>query len=301
MDYFRGNGERGLAFSDLDQNYRLKHRAFIEICMSPVFEELERKFRMFTLRQKGIVPIMFYLDFHSTPTPLAFGRKVATEYRTSIHRTRREPVSGAPPRLLLDMQATIKAHRGSGSAASLGFEREKGPLQEVGACQVLQVFTRPLAPPGERAVEELPEELEDFNVLPWTATYPTVEMLQTEPDGWRETEPGSWREFTSVWGLPNTDVNQHVNVEEYIAHAENYCSRLLLAAGLPLARHRNRRAQFVFRRPCFGGELFGVRGRLWVKEAQTVCVAGLHSLSPEGEWAPRPNVAARFEGEVEEA
>lgn len=302
IDYFRGSGERGLAFCDLDQHYRLKHRAFIEICMSPVFEELETKFRMLALRQKGIVPIMFYLDFHASRTPIAFGRKVSTEYAVSIHRTESE--NGAPRRLLLDMRAKVKAHRGSGSASALGFEKEKGPLEEVGGCQVLQVFTRPLAPAGERGITELPQELEAFNVRPWEAPYPTVDRLLagpeggSEPQGWAEPDTGDWRESTSVWGMPNTDVNQHINVEEYIAHMENHASRLLHAAGLPLTQHHHGRVQVIFRRPCFPGDLFGLRGRLWIKDGRTVCVTGLHDITSEGQWSPRPNVAARFEGEV---
>lgn len=300
MDRFSGTAERGLAFSDLDQKYRIKHRAFIEICMSPVFEELERKFRMFALRKQGIVPIMFYLDFLCEPTPLSFGRKVITEYETSVHRTQSEPGSSQPPRLLLDMRAAVKAHRGSGNAASLGFEKEKGAVETVGKCQVLQVFTRPLAPVGERGVWELPAELAAFNVLPWEAPYPTVEMLQAAPEGWDEVDAGDWRMSRSIWGMPNSDVNQHINVEEYIAHLENHVSRMVYAAGLPLVNHHSRRAQLVFRRPCFAGEAFGIRGRIWVRDGRTVCAVGLHSIGAEGEWAPRPSVGARFEGELEE-
>jgi hypothetical protein len=265
-----------------------------------MFEDLERKFRMFALRKKGIVPIMFYLDFQVTPVPLAFGRDVETEYEVGVYRTAAEERTGAPPRLLLDLRTVLKAHRGSGSAATLGFEKRKGPLQEVGGGQVLQVFTRPLAPAGERGVSELPEELEAFNVLPWQAPYPTVETMGEEPPDFREVEPGAWRQFTSAWGLGNTDVNQHVNVEEYIAHAEDHFSRLVLAAGLPLARHCIRRTQLVFRKPFFCGEAFGMQGRLWVKDAQTRFIGGFHNISPEGEWTQRPNVAARYDGELEE-
>ena len=118
MDHYHGTGRRELAFSDLDLKYRLKHSAFIEICMPPMFEELERKFRMFALRQKGIVPIMFYLDFQAAPVPLAFGRDVETEYEVGVYRTLADERAGAPPRLLLDLRTVIQAHRGSGTSAN---------------------------------------------------------------------------------------------------------------------------------------------------------------------------------------
>ena len=138
-------------------------------------------------------------------------------------------------------------------------------------------------------------------MLPWVAPYPTVDLLLMEPEGWAEAQPGGWGESTSVWGMPNTDVNQHINVEEYIAHMENHVSRLLHAAGLPLAQHHNHRAQVIFRRPGFPGDVFGVRGRLWIKDGRTLCVTGLHGITTDGLWSPRPNVAARFEGRVTKA
>ncbi len=297
MDYYHGTSTARPAFGDLDLNYRLKTRAFIEICMPPMFSELERKFRMFALRKKGIAPIMFYLDFQAAATPLAFGRDVETSYTVAVHRAVRD---SGDVRLLLDLRSLLKAHRGSGSAEALGFEKEKGPLMEVGTSQVLQVFTRPLAPPGEREVTELPEELAEFDVLPWDRPYPGIELLQQEPRGYTESVPGASHRFTSVWGLSNTDINQHVNVEELMGQMESQFSRLVSAAGLPLERHRIRRVQLVFRRPFFPGQAFGVKGRLWLNGAQTLFTGGLHAIAPEGEWASGPNLAARCEGEVAE-
>ncbi|MCZ6556647.1 MAG: hypothetical protein O7A69_02590 [SAR324 cluster bacterium] len=298
MDYFSGSGRAELNFGDLDLNYRLKTRAFIDICMPPMFTGLERRFPMLALRKVGIAPIMYYVDLQAGAAPLAFGWDVRSSFSVSIQRAMRGSAAEGGSRLFLDMRSTLQAHLGSGSAAALGFEKEKGALTEVGSCQVVQVITRPLAPPGERAVTELPEELGEFNLLEWDAPYPNIALMHEAPGGYRQAVVEAAPRFDAIWGLCNTDINQHVNVHEYIMAAENHFNRLAHLEGLPLERHRIRRIQMVFRQPFFPGQAYGVDGRLWLNGAESMFTGGVYAIGADGGWASAPNVATRCEGEL---
>ena len=300
QDYFRNTGQSRLAFNAVDLKFFLKMRSFIEIAMPPMFAHLEREVGMFSLRQKGIAPIMFFLDFHALPLRLSFGRPVETESRISVHRHVSEGKDGTPgrSRLLLDMRADLKAYEGKPTKGGLGYEPDKGELKEAGTARVLQIFTKPMAPRGERDVTEPPEEFRSLNVLPWDEPFPSPELLGDIPSDHEERTTPGWSEDISVWGMPNTDINQHVNVEEYISGLENQFSRLLYGAGLSLPDHRVSAARLLFRKPFFPGQVYGTSGRLFVKGNETLFIGGVHQASPEGKLEDKPNIVARFQGEI---
>jgi hypothetical protein len=78
--------------------------------------------------------------------------------------------------------------------------------------------------------------------------------------------------------MPNTDINQHVNVQEYIMGGENQLSRMLLGAGLPVERHRISRGRFLFRKPFFPGQEYLIRAKLYRREQFTHMLAGYYLL-----------------------
>lgn len=298
LDAIEGSGSVAVSFEELDMRSMLKIRGFIEICMPPIFEDLNRRHNFFSLRKKGVTPIMFSLDFHAPSIPVAFGRHVTSNHKISVHRSVSEnPKSGKPvERLLLNMESILTGPLGSGDASTLGFEPELGKTVEVGRSQVLQVLTKPLAPPGERQVTEIPEELSHINEQPWDAPYPSTESLHHIPEGFTETDAGTWGEYQSIWGMPNTDINQHVNVREYIINMENHHTRMLFGAGLPVASHRITRGQFLFRKPFFPGEVFTIQGQLFTKGEETVFEGAFYKMTPENTVDTRPSVFVRFEG-----
>lgn len=302
LPYLEGKGEGRLSFEDIDQHYHLKINALIELGMPSIFKALERRFDLSTMRTEGIVPIMFYLEFETYPQPVLFGSRVETDFRV---RLRRSVIPGPPKasagkveRLLLDMGVNVQARESSGDPQSLGGGPRDGNLVSAGQMRATHVITRPVAPPGERQVLEVPPALRGLQEHPWEGPYPSVEGLEALPAGYRECEAGPWHEQRAVWGLHNTDINQHVNVHEYIKGMEDHFSRMLFGGNLPVARHRIGRMQILFRKPFFMGDACGVRGRLYTDDHRTLLLAGIHHVEPEGGLEPRPAVFARLEGEI---
>jgi hypothetical protein len=302
QDYLEGRGETRISFEEIDQRYTLKMRAFIKVCMPPIFQDLERRARMFKMRQRGIAPIMFHLVFENTPTPLVFNSRLETEHKVSLRRSvtpDAKAPGGETVRLLLEMESRLTGRPGSGDADTLGFERGAGPPVPAGSMRALHVITRPVAAPGERQVTEVPEELRSLRVRPFDGPLPGPEALAQVAAGFAPVAAGPWEEYTSVWGLPNTDINQHVNVHEYICGMENHFSRLLFAARQPVERHRIARTELIFRKPFFPGDLYRIRGRIWLNGGKTLLVGAFHKAAAEGQVDERPSVAVRMEGEVD--
>jgi len=305
LPYVEGSGEGRLSFEDIDQQYRLKIRAFIRLCMPPVFSSLEHQFDLKSLRAEGTVPIMFFLQFETLPQPLAFFARTRTEHRVYLRRSVVPGPHGAAvgqvERLLLDMNINVSSQGSDGDPTSLGAAVRSDGLVPAGRMRGVHVITRPVAPPGERQVTAVPEQLRGLQEHPWDEPYPSVELLSELPPGYHERETGPWQELRSVWALHNTDINQHVNVLEYITSLENHFSRMLFGANLPVARHRIERMSILFRKPFFLGEPHALRARLYTDDHRTLLLGGVHRLEPEGGLDPRPSVFARIEGQVSPA
>jgi hypothetical protein len=302
LDAIEGRGRTRIGFEDIDLRYVLKMRAFIRACMQPIFGDLERHMATQALRQRGIAPIMFYLIFENSPTPLLFLGEIETRHTIRLKRsTTPDPKApgGSTQRLLLEMDAEVWSQPGSGDPKALGTEPRDRPLQHVGRFRGLHVVTRPVAAPGERQVTEVPPEMARLKETPFTDPYPTPELISQVPAGFTAVNGGPWEQYSSVWGLPNTDVNQHVNVHEYIYGMENHFSRLLFMARLPLAQHRIAKSHLLFRKPFFPGDLYALRGKLWTQGRQTLLVGSFHQAGPEGQVDARPSVAVRMEGVIE--
>jgi hypothetical protein len=305
LPFVSGSGTRRLAFEDLDQRGNLQIRALIGLCMPPVFADLEQRFDLLGLRKQGTSPIMFFLQFETLAQPLPFLGRMTLDYRVHLRRS----VLAGPPgsaagrveRLLLDMEIDVRGPQGSGDPAQLGAGALSERLVPAGRMRGVHVITRPVAAPGERQVRDVPAELRGLQEQPWEGPYPSTELLEALPAGFRERAAGPWQELRSVWALHNTDVNQHVNVHEYIMSMENHFARMLFGASLPLARHRIARMEILFRKPFFMGDAHGLRGRLFTSGRRTLLLGGLHRVEPEGGLEPRPAVFARMEGELEES
>jgi hypothetical protein len=297
MEQFEGSGRFYPSFEELDQRYHLKMRAFVRLVMPPIFIALEKRFALAQMRRRGIVPIMFDLIFENSDVPLILNRPARVDHQVRLRRSLTPQPEGAPlERLLMEMNAQIFAPRGAGDPAALGGEDEGGPEVQVGRLFGYQVFTRPVAPPGERQVTGTPEELAELKVHPFDAPFPAPEHIAQIPPGFSPAPPGPFPHLDTVWGLPNTDVNQHVNVQEYVFGMENHFARRLHGAGLPQARHRIARTELLFRKPFFAGELVRIQGPLLVNGARTLLIGGFHRLDAKGVPEARPSAAVRMEG-----
>jgi hypothetical protein len=306
LPFLEGSGQNRLSFEHIDQQYQLKVRSFIGLCMPPTFGHLEQAFDLRGLRAEGTIPIMFFLQFETYPQPLAFGGRVETHHKVYL---RRSVVPGPPghsagkvERLLLDMHIDVNAREGVADPQLLGarpdIERRMVP---AGRMRGVHVLTRPVAPPGQRQVLAVPPQLQGLQEHAWAEPYPSAELLRSVPEGYLEHATGPWHEMRSVWALHNTDVNQHVNVHEYLTTMENHFARQLFGANLPVARHRIARTSILFRKPSFMGDPHALRGALYTDDHHTLMLGGVHRVEPEGGLDPQPSVFARMEGVIEPA
>ena len=289
-------------FEELDQDYRLKMRAFIKLCMPGAFATLQQQAPLEVLRGQGIVPIMFYLRFGAPDLPLVFGQALQNQH--SIRLTRGVPPArpGAPAqsRLMVDMEIRLTGRQGSHDPAALGRNTGEGAELEAGTMRALHVLTNPLAKVGARHPGEVPECLRGYQVHDLQGPYPDMASLQQIPQGYVACGGGRWDRMESVWGLQNTDINQHVNVQEYIMGFENLFSCLLHNQGLPLKNHHIQKTEIVFRKPFFPGNRFQLQGQLFLKEGATCMLAGFHGLLPDGGFDPRPATFTVMRGSVRE-
>jgi hypothetical protein len=292
-------------YAFLDQTYHFKIRAFVDICMPPVFTQLFKSFDMFGLRRRGVSTVMVYCDFETLRAPVAYGRQMDTRCRTRLYRSveERPGAEGArsATRLLLSSALSVHARLGTGARDQFGYDAGDSEEIEAGRAEVLQVITRPLAPPGQRQVAEVPPELQGLRAHEWERPYPTADLLRDVPAGFAAQETGGWQDRVGVWGLPNTDLNQHVTVTEYIEGVEDYATTRLFGAGQPVARHHLRRARVLYRKPFFAGEAYVIKGNLYRRGADTLLLGGFHKVAPEGQLDGTPSVFARLEGVVHEA
>jgi hypothetical protein len=304
LDRIAGSGKVYIGFEEIDLRYRLKMRAFIGACMPPIFADLERQVNMRDLRRQGIASIMFYLRFENTAAPLVFNSRLESRHSVWLRRSVTPDAKargGKAERLMLDMEAELWGRRGTGDPRALGTEAPQGEPEMLGRMRGLHVITRPVGPPGERQVTEVPAALRVLKEHPFDEPFPTPERVCEPPAGYAPHAGGPWEQDTTVWGLPNTDINQHVNVKEYIFWVENLFSRLLFSARLPVAEHRIAKAELLFRKPFFPGTMCVLRGKLYTKGQNTVLLATYHPAGPEGQVDERPSVAVRMEGAIEPA
>jgi hypothetical protein len=163
---------------------------------------------------------------------------------------------------------------------------------------VLHVLTRPQNPPGQRWVDEVPEEIGFLSVHPFDGPFPTIALLRELEDGFAEVTEAAMA-LTGIWGLANSDVFQHVHAREYTMAMENGIALALAAAGLPLDRHDAMRARVIFRRPSFIGQRYTLRLRLFRRGPDTVALGAFHGADggPIQDDA-RASVFLRFEGRL---
>ena len=302
LDALTGVAEFTPHFDHLDMTYRLRMRAFIGICMPPLFATLNAHVQMMALRKSGIAPISFYLDLTSGAAPLAFSRPLTNEYAIKLYRSitdeNNQPARAGTERLASVARSILTGRARTHGPEALGFDDGTGAAVEAGTAEIMHVLTRPTAPPGERQVTTVPEEFRVLKEHRWEKPWPAVANLRVPPEGYELVDAGAWQERVSVWGLPNTDINQHVNVQEYIMGGENHFTRLLHGAHLPAAAHRIARARLLFRKPFFPGQAYAIRAQLYLCGKLTHMQAGFHLMDGERP-NPQPSSFVVFDGVIE--
>jgi hypothetical protein len=303
VERLSGSKSVPVTWAELDADYTLKLPALFHPCLDALTEALAGAFDLFGMGRRGIAPITHFTEIAAGPEPIALGRPLELRYTVELRRARLPGSAGRAPRdrLLLDQHVTLHGFRRAGSATDLGFDDGSGGPVQAGTFRLVQVFTRPFAPPGEREVREVPAEFRALAERPLAGPPPSVEALWAGAEALAERTPPGALPLERVWGRGHTDINHHVTVAEYLRLLETAHVALVLAAGLPVAAHRSARMACLFRRPFFAGERCAVQGRLLRDGAVTWLLGGIHRRGPHGDLEPEPSVAARLEGTLEEA
>lgn len=293
-----------LEIGDLDQRRNLKVRAFVSLALNPIFAELRQVFGFEALGRRGITPGQYFQDFQYVPRPHGYGSQVDRVHRIRLcrsvaRRTRTgDGTSETVERLVIETRVDLLARPALGAPRALGFDPPLGARVRAGQGRVLHVLTRPPSGPGTRHVREIPPELAFLREQPLEGEFPTVEMLHRVAEGYEDVTPWDGDGPTGVWGMPHSDVFQHVNAREYLHAMENRVTALLAAARLPLERYCATRARIIFRRPSFVGERFVLRCRLYRRQADLLALGSYHKLAATGGVEERPSVVLRFDAEL---
>lgn len=283
-------------FPNINMNSHLKLETYIELCLPQNFAMLEKHFDLLALRKQGVWPIAYYVKIHNRPQAIGFGHPIYLQHQALLRRHTAEPpqTDKKAERLFYDLSTDVSAHESIGSVENLGMGEPRGSIAPVGNIQMLQIFTKPMAPPDQRRVTEVPQALQQFEETPWHEPFPTYESLQTFPEEFQSVEIAS--PFHSVWGLSNTDLNQHVTMTEYMVGLQNHFTRMLFQAEKPVTQHFVHQAEFIFRKPFFPGQCYGIQGKLGFCEEKTIFLGGIYLAEPDGTLAPTPSIFSRMEG-----
>ena len=339
LDHLRGENRSPIDFAHLDLHGFPKLRSLVQAVMPHVFSQLEAQFDHMAMRREGVMPVMYHLAFTSEQMPLRMLSDVECRHRVYLYRSEAEPgVKGSKTRLLESIRFALWGTRRRRLAGSMADEDDQAPLERAAEGEILQVFTRPLAAPGKRDVVDAPEQLAALRVHPYLQEFPTVEWLlrqreaaETSPvksppvksppvksspaktppaksspaNLIRQSEPDD-RRHEMVWGLANTDVNQHVNVVEYLMLIENQTTLLLHQAGIDVARYAMSGLNLIVRKPFFPGQVCRVRAALYRRPPSEALgervrprfeVYGtVHLLDARGEPEERPALGIRSLG-----
>ena len=292
LEHITGEAEVANGFEQTDMSFRLRMRAYIGICMPGMLSAMQREIGLTSLRRHGIAPVLYYCDFANGPSAIGFGRRLRMAFESRLYRQ-----TDAGGRLLMHSTHRIWGRARRHDAHALGYEASQGEPVEAGRAEILHIVTRPTAAPGERQVRRLPAPADRLQVHDYRQSLPRVQDLRKFADGLAPVGLGDAETACGVYGLPNTDVNQHVNVLEYIMGFENHFTGLVHAAGLGADRHRITRARMIFRKPFFPGQRYRLTARLYQEGERTAMAADFYPAEGGTDDHP-PSVAGFLDGRL---
>lgn len=285
----------------VDMSQRLRMRSFLSLCIAPLLDRLEGDFALSRMRDRGISRVIYFADFKQHDLPLVPGGAIKTEHTLKMHRVHEDDDRGnASDRATVKrlfwhsvnrIRAQVQPQEVSGDLPRAS--ASTGSVRSVGESHAIHILTRPTAPPGERAVLDVPEELERLLVHPWPSPLPTVGDLMNSPVGCQAASRAHEHSQNDLWGLPNTDIKQHVNVLEYIMSMENQVTRHLNSAGFDVRVYGIRRLQMLFRKPFFAGDAVSLKTRLYLGSQCHYVTGAFYRLRADRTWETSPAVAAR--------
>ncbi|MEE8176669.1 MAG: hypothetical protein V3T65_01585, partial [Acidobacteriota bacterium] len=301
QDRLEDSAQAVTTFQELDSDYGLKIHSIFHLCLEPLVGLLDRHFDFFAMGRRGIAPITYYLELTSNGVQLALGRPVELDIAVELFRAKRPNRDADKPseeRLLLDQNITLQAFRRAGSALELGFDDGSGEPVTAGTFRLIQIFTRPMAPPEARVVSEAPPEFSGLRERPFPGPLMTEEEMWRVPEGFEALEQAPAPGDPRVWGRGNTDINHHVTVTEYLRALENEFSQRLHRAGQPVGSHRLERLRCIFRKPSFAGDVFRLEGTPYQRGGETRFHGAVFKEQKPGAFDGSPAVVGCLEGRI---
>jgi hypothetical protein len=276
----RATGRVSLRFEDVTQDGRLVLEALPTALGPTVWRGLLEKAPGFrACYENGVFPILSRLMLEGTRGPFSANGRVEAEGSYRLARA-------SDGRFILEVWVDLYAPIGH----THGPPSHDDERVLAGRVMAEQIFTRPLAPPGQRRVTSF-----DFEGAPEvTETRPSpppVESVARLPDGATPLEAAPRIDpVPIVLGIFHTDSNMHVNSLAYLRVLEEAALRRFVELGrgsLVLGR----RIEIAYRKPSFAGQTMHVV--LQAFEAQGnlgVCASLVDAATPD---AP-PHVFAQM-------
>lgn len=222
----------------VDQNGNLRMRAFLPLCISPLFNRLEDSQIISSLRAQGIARVLYYADFSQSQIAVPEQARLRVYHSLKLYRSRADrtgkPSQTGRERILWHSVCRV--------------ENEAESSTTVGISKTLHVLTRPAAAPNERMVTLVPETLSHLRVYDWLEDFPVAASILSEP--------ALTCRSRGVWGTANTDIKGHVNALEYIMGFENQTACQLDHEGKDAGDYEITRAEILFRRPFMAGQRY---------------------------------------------
>ncbi|MFT3921626.1 MAG: hypothetical protein QM778_03740 [Myxococcales bacterium] len=272
-DASRGQGTLSLRYEDVAQDGRLKPIAMPHGMGVVAYRKLWNPTPLASaLRERGILPILSRLKMESLGGPVSVLQPVEVQAWYELCHLRGS--NGEVQRVLLNLGADLYGSRGR--------THDPQPLAggeriQVGRVFAEHVFTRPFAAPEARRVSGA-----DFEGLDIGAELPTPDGRGSlaPPDASRALDADFVADpADTVFGLGQTDSNQHINSLAYIPLFEATALRRLADHGRATEQFQLREIELTYRKPCFAGDRMRSASRVFQRDT-TLLVRAL--MAPHG-------------------
>lgn len=293
MDHLHGSSRGTLAIADLDTGFRIQIQALLRLALPAMYADFARHIDVAAMRKRGMVSMISSIELAAAAVPLAVASAIDIDCETRLCELSGVGPGHARARLGFEVRFGFRSQPGTGDPRRYR-ETVTGEPVSCGSGRVLLALVRPAAPPSERLVSEVPEEVGHLVAHGLEQPHPAVEDLTRMSEG---TGAGEI-DVPGVWGLHHSDINQYVFTGAYISVLEDLVVQQVHAAGLAAGRHRVQRVRALFKKPFAAGDGFRIQGSLRVHGNDTVLVAGIHALDAEGGAFQHPAVIGRLEGQV---
>jgi len=268
------HAEFHLRYEDLNQDGRLRVIAVPECLARTVWSQLIGPSRVYRkLTKGGIVPVLTRLSVAGGEGPLSVNNPVMATGRCRFAHTLDDDAE--IQRIVLNMWGDLTGPR----ASTHDPQPPNGAGDPILAGRVFaeHTLTRPFAPSGARAVRSLQgiEGLSPFPKARYLGESPRA--LAALPRGAKAVGPAILDTEPVLFGLDDTDANQHVNALVYPRLFRVAALRHLARQGATEKRMM-RTLEIGFRKPSFAGDCSFIRVRTYHHRGSA---GALCTLGPE--------------------